>query len=142
MKTFSYDENNYYKLTINNNNLIVQDCNSEIDSITCKIIKNAPFTDTIAHYSIFNTANNLQNIVPVLAYIPDGNTKFTVNFIQLNGNSEISSLVVEDIFNATDVDGNLKYLYVSVRDAKIIKVYKNMLNGQYNLAYTIEATDI
>lgn len=61
-----------------------------------------------------------------------------MNFIQLNGNTIISPLIVEDTFNATDVDGNIRYLFVPIRDAKMIKVYKNNLKGEYSLAYTIE----
>jgi hypothetical protein len=123
--------------------LIIQDCNDNSDSINCKVIRKVSFDDKIAHFSFFRTAIDLKNTVPVLAYITEKNRK-VVSFIQLNGNNnkDISPLAVDDLFNATDVDGNIKYLYVPIRDAKIIKVYKNNLNGSYSLAYTIESTDI
>lgn len=69
--------------------------------------------------------------VPVLAYITESN-KRSVNFLALTGDNNYSPLVVDDTFNATDVDVNARYLYVPIKDAKMIRVYKNDFNLTFN----------
>lgn len=52
-------------------------------------------------------------------------------------------MVVDRTFNITDVDANERFIYVPVRDAKVVYVYKNDLNGNYDMSpYTIDSSDI
>lgn len=109
--------------------------------ISCKVVRKMPFSGTIFKYSLYKTTIDLKSELPIFAYITEDD-KHCVNFIQLNSDKVYPQLVVDPLINITDVDGNERYLYVPVKDSKIVKVYKNDLNGLYALFFIIDSSDI
>lgn len=77
----------------------------------------------------------------MIAYITENN-KRSVNFLTLTGDRTFSPLVVDDTFNATDVDGNAEFLYVPIKEAKMIRFYKNSYNLTFNEVNTIDSSDV
>jgi hypothetical protein len=62
-----------------------------------------------------------------------------INFIQINNGKTFNPVEVSPGYNITDIDANARYVYVTVRDAHRIYVFKNDLD-KYNIDFVITDT--
>ena len=142
LATFEDTMYSYYKVLVVDQKLVVQHCVYEDDSlIQCSTTRTLDFPDKVFKHSFFRTLIDAKVTMPVLAYITESN-KRSVNFLTLVGDRTFSPLVVHDTFNVTDVDANSRYLYVPIKDAKMIKYYKTDLNLTFNYVDSIDSSSV
>ena len=63
----------------------------------------------------------------MMAYVLENNST-VINMMQLNSEKSFDPINVDSQYNITDIDANERYIFVTVKGAKEVHVYKNDLS--------------